>query len=170
MVRHRGAVVDVDRRAVCDRDGEWYPLERLEVAGSTLYYARQLDFHLFDYHERWLLPEQGWSVSRLRFFPHVPDPIDWYIEMEVIEVDGPLWTVRDGYLDMEVWEGSRCRLDDADELADGLASGAITVEEAAVVLRSLDRLCDELHANGNSGRALLERFATKLQYDLPGEA
>jgi predicted RNA-binding protein associated with RNAse of E/G family len=154
--------VDVDGRAVCDRDGEWYALDRLEVAGNTLYYARGLDFHLFDYHERWLLPEQGWSISRLRFRPDAPDPIDWYIEMEVIDVSGPQWTVRDGYLDMEVWEGKRCRLDDADELGDGLADGSISVEEAAEVLRSLDRLWDELHANGNSGRALLERFAPGL--------
>ncbi|HEX6032473.1 MAG TPA: hypothetical protein VFY90_13655 [Tepidiformaceae bacterium] len=156
--------MDTATRRVCDRDGEWYPLDRLEIAGGTLYYARPLDFRLFDYHERWLLREQGWSISRLRFRPHVPAPMDWYIETEIIEVEGDLWKVRDGYLDMEVWEGHRSRLDDADELAEGLESRAITLPEAAQLLRSLDLLCDALHQNGNSGLALLERYAPNLPH------
>ncbi len=162
MVRHRGALVDLSRGEVCDRDGEWYPLERLEVAGNTLYYARPLVSRAFDYHERWLLPEQGWSISRLRWTPGWHESFEWHIEMELIDVDGSLWAIRDGYLDMMVWEGQRCRLDDADELGDGLASGAISAEEAAAVLRSLDRLCDELHENGNSSAALLAKYAPLL--------
>jgi hypothetical protein len=109
VVRHRGAVVDVKQRCVCDRDGEWYPFDRLEVAGNTLYYARPLDFDILRYHERWLIPDQGWSISRFQFTPLEPDPVDWYIEMELIDVEGPLWTVLDGYLDMMVWEGKRAR-------------------------------------------------------------
>jgi predicted RNA-binding protein associated with RNAse of E/G family len=162
VVRHRGCVVDTEQRRVCDRDGEWYPLDRLEVAGRTLYYARPLHFEVLTYHERWLIPDEGWSISRFQFTPLETDPVDWYIEMELIDVEGPLWTVLDGYLDMFVWEGHRARLDDADELGDGLAAGSISVEEAATVLRSLDRLCDELHDNGNSGVALLGKYAPGL--------
>ncbi len=164
MVRHRGAVVDVKQRCVCDRDGEWYPLDRLEVAGNTLYYARAVNYKAFDYHERWLLPEQGWSISRLRWTAGWHEDFQWYIEMELIDVEGSLWTVLDGYLDMMVWEGLRARLDDADELGDGLVAGSISAREAASVLRSLDRLCDALHENGNSGAALLERYAPDLPH------
>jgi predicted RNA-binding protein associated with RNAse of E/G family len=164
VVRHRGAVVDVKQRCVCDRDGEWYPFDRLEVAGNTLYYARPLDFDILRYHERWLIPDQGWSISRFQFTPLEPDPVDWYIEMELIDVEGSLWTVLDGYLDMMVWEGQRARLDDADELGDGLDADSISAQEAASVLRSLDRLCDALHENGNSGAALLERYAPDLPH------
>ena len=99
MVRHRGCVVDTDQRRVCDRDGEWYHFDRLEVAGNTLYYARPLNFDVLKYHERWLVPEQGWSISRFKFSPLEPDPFDWYIEMELIDVERSLWTVLDGYLD-----------------------------------------------------------------------
>ena len=84
--------------------------------------------------------------------------------MELIDVEGPLWTVLDGYLDMMVWEGKRARLDDADELGDGLDADSISAQEAASVLRSLDRLCDALHENGNSGAALLERYAPDLPH------
>jgi hypothetical protein len=161
-VRHRGADVDVATRRVYDRDGEWYPVERLEVAGTTLYYARPVEYHAFDYHERWLLPEQGWSVSRIRWRPNWHENFDWYIETEVMAVDGDCWSIRDGFLDLMVWEGQGWRLDDADELGEGMMAGSISIQEAAQVLRSLDRLCDELHENGNSGIALLERFAAGL--------
>ena len=40
MTRHDGSVVDVDQRMVRDRRGRWHALERLEVAGSGLYYSR----------------------------------------------------------------------------------------------------------------------------------
>ena len=147
---------------MCDRDGEWYPLDRLEVAGNTLYYARPLDFDILKYHERWLIPGQGWSISRFQFTPLEPDPVDWYIETELMSVDGPLWTVRDGFLDMMLWEGQRSRLDDADELGEAVEDGFLSPQEAAAILRSLDRLCDELHENGNSGAALLAKYATDL--------
>lgn len=65
-MRHRGAVVDVEQRGVCDRDGEWYPFDRLEVAGTTLYYARPLNFRVLKYHERWLIADEGWSGQRAR--------------------------------------------------------------------------------------------------------
>jgi predicted RNA-binding protein associated with RNAse of E/G family len=116
----------------------------------------------FDYHERWLLPDQGLSVSRFRFLPTAPYTIDWYIETEILSIEGHLWTVRDGYLDLEVHEGQRYDLDDAEELGEGLASGDITPQEAATVLASLSRLSELLRRNGCSGSALLEAFAPGL--------
>lgn len=162
MVRHRGADIDVERRAVFDRDAQWHELDCLEVAGTALYYARPVPAQGFTYHERWLLPEQGWSISRIHWRDGWHEDFDWYIETEIMAVDGPVWSIRDGFIDVLVWEGLRIRIDDADELGDGLSSGVITVEEAAAALRSLDHLCDELHANGNSGAALLERYAAGL--------
>ena len=160
--------MDVDGKRVCDRDGVWYPIDRLESANGCLYYARYvtppMDSSLFGYFERWLLPEPGWSIMLPHWSPGVTPLMDWYIEMEIIAVEGSLWTVLDGYLDMEVWEGRRARLDDADELAEGLETGAITLQEAAQLLRSLDLLCDALHQNGNSGLALLERYAPNLPH------
>jgi predicted RNA-binding protein associated with RNAse of E/G family len=141
----------------------WYPLDRLVVADVALYYARPIaGSEHFHYHERWLLPEQAWSVSRFTFHDHFKDRVDWYIEMDFIELEGGLWRVRDGYLDVAVWEGSRYEVWDADELAEGMLAGEISVEEAAVALDSLNRLGLALKRNGHSGAALLAEFAPGL--------
>ncbi|MGH2586377.1 MAG: hypothetical protein ACRDJE_15800 [Dehalococcoidia bacterium] len=117
---------------------------------------------IFEYHERWILADQGWSVSRFAFLPTAERPIDWYIETEIIAIDGDRWRIEDGYLDGEVHEGSRYHVDDAEELAEGLAAGAISVSDAVSALPSLGRLCEALRSNGCSGAALLAEFASQL--------
>jgi predicted RNA-binding protein associated with RNAse of E/G family len=163
MPRNGGAVVDTEMRQVCDRNALWYPLDELVVDGGTLYYARPIEGNaLFSYHWRWLLPEQAWVINRFRFHAHVLDPMDWYIETDLIDVDGPLWRVRDGYLDIEVFEGVRYELRDADELAEGLATGDIPLAETIIALESLNRLCVALRRHRFSGWSLLEEFAPGL--------
>ncbi len=162
MPRNAGSVVDTRALTVLDRDGRLHPLNRMELADGVLYHARFVDFHLFDYHERWLLPEHGWAISRLRFFgdPHQ----DWYIEPDLIAVEDHLWTVRDGYLDVNVDEGQRYWLDDADELAEGLGAGDITLVEAMAVLSSFHSLQRALRECNYSGQALLDRYAPDLAH------
>ncbi len=70
--------------------------------------------------------------------------------------------MRDCYLDVAVFEGSRYEVLDADELAQGLTAGDISVEEAARALESLNRLCRLLASNGFSGAALLAELAPGL--------
>jgi predicted RNA-binding protein associated with RNAse of E/G family len=163
MARHRGVDVDTAARRVRDRDGCWYPAENLVVSEAGLYYYRDFpDGELFSRNEKWLLPGPGWVINRLSFLPHVPDPLDWYIEPDSVQVDGSIWRVRDAFLDLEVYEGVRYELLDADELADGLAAGEITLAEALVALQALDKLCGALRRHGFSGRALLVEFASGL--------
>jgi len=165
MTRHDGSVVDVAQRLVRDRRGRWHPLQRLMVGESGLYLGlpRVEDAH-FTYRELWLLPEQGWSVSRFQYQPHVQPQVDWYIETDPIAIDGSLWHVRDGYLDLMVYEGVRYELLDADELAEGILAGHINQAEAVEALCSLDRLCRALHRLGFSGRALLDELAPDLPH------
>ncbi len=164
MPRNAGSTIDTDRRAVCDRDGVWYPFDELIVDGNALYYARPLNISglSFHYHRRWLLLDQQWSISQLVFDAGAPDAIDWYIEPDAITRDGARWRVRDAYLDVSVYEGQRYRLEDAGELAEGLLLGEITVAEAAAALIALDALCAALRTNGCLGAALLRDFAPSL--------
>jgi len=155
----------VEARRVFDRDRVWHPAERLAVADGALYYARPTpgEDH-FRAYERWLLPGQMWSVARFNFHDHFTDRVDWYIEMDFIEVEGGIWRVRDGYLDVAVWEGSRYEVWDADELAEGMLAGEISVEEVARALDSLKRLGLALKRNGYSGAALLAEYAPGLPH------
>ena len=163
MARNSGSTVDVAAQRVCDRDGVWYALDRLVLAGNGLYYSRPIEgSQHFHYHERWLLPDHAWSVSRFTFHDDFRDRVDWYIEMDFIHVSGDLWRVRDGYLDVAVWEGARYEVWDADELGEGMLAQEISVEEAAQALDSLDRLVRVLKGNGYSGAALLAEFAPGL--------
>jgi predicted RNA-binding protein associated with RNAse of E/G family len=162
MPRNAGSTVDAAARTVRARDGVTYPLDDVVVAGDLVYLARPGTSEAFWYMERWTIPSQSWVVNRFAFNPHRTDAVDWYIEPDVIERDGDLWRITDAFIDVDVYEGQRYHVDDADELGDALASGEITPAEAAAALRALDRLCDELRDNGCSGAALLRRHAPAL--------
>lgn len=161
-MRNAGKDIDIGRKVVRDRDGLWHPVDTMQVSGGVLYYARPVPAEHFNYHELWAFPEQDWVVSRLHFHPDAPDPIDWYIEPDLVDVTGDMWAIRDAYLDVCAFEGSHYRLEDAGELAEGLASGAITLPEAVRALEALDRLLAVLERNGNSGAALLRELAPGL--------
>ena len=163
LPRNPGSMVDVRARTVRDRDGLVHEARDLVVTEQGLYYHRAIvGFAPFDHHERWILSAQGWVVNRFRFAPGRDDACDWYIEPDIIEVEGDEWHVRDGYLDVIVQECSRYDVDDADELADGIAAGEITVSDAVAVLRAFGLLCRELMATRCSVVALLERYAPDL--------
>ena len=162
-MRNPGLSVDLKAKRVCDRDGAWYPLDDLIVSGGALYYARQVDdSRHFSYYERWLVPAHGLVFSRPRFHPHIGAAFDWYIETDFTSIDGECWQVRDGYLDLEVWEGRRYHLLDAHELAEGLAAGEISVSEVIHALDALGRLCEALKRTDFSVPAVLAEYAPGL--------
>jgi predicted RNA-binding protein associated with RNAse of E/G family len=163
MPRNGGALIDAAAATVRERNGAVCALDRLEVAGDRLYYGRPTpDIDLFSYHERWLLPDRGWVVNRFVFRRPDASDMSWYMETDRIEVNGPLWSVHDGYLDLAVYEGARYELHDAHELADGIAAAEIPLDEALNALRSLNDLCLALRRHGFSGRSLLEEYAPGL--------
>ncbi len=159
-MRHTGSVVDISAGTVRDRDGGTYALDRLELAGGCLYHARAVAYPRFDYHERWVLPVQGWAISRFRWL--VEAELDWYIEPDLITVAGPSWEVADGLLDVAVSEGVRYQVEDADELAEALELGHLSLAEGATVLRNFQALEAALREADYSGAALLRRYAPAL--------
>ena len=165
MARNSGKDIDPIAKRVRDRDGEWHGVDELQIEGRVLYYGRPLDpwpAMQFDYHEMWAFADLDVTVSRLRFFPNAPDAIDWYVETDPIDIVDDVWHLRDGFLDVCVYEGSRYRVEDAGELADGLATTTISVEEVGRALRALDRVLRALDANQCSGAALLRSWAPEL--------
>jgi predicted RNA-binding protein associated with RNAse of E/G family len=162
-MRHDGRLVDVERRLERDRQGRWHPAERLQRSECGLFYGRAwADHPHFTYSEAWLLPAQGWAVTRFTFRPDAPVKPDWYLEVDAIEVQGSRWHQRDGYLDFFLFEGARYELQDADELAEGMAAEHITPAEVIATLAALDGLCRALHRLRFSGTALLAEFAPDL--------
>lgn len=165
MPRNHGSLVDTVAHTVRDRNGVTYPVEDLRVIGDCLYYARPTPGNpLFFYQERWLLPEHGWVINRFDFHEHLrATAIDWYMETDRVEVDETRWQVSDGYLDLNVYEGSRYELEDAGELADGIHAGEIPLRDGLATLHALDALCQALRRHHFSGVALLYEYAPGLR-------
>ena len=157
-------MIDARAKTVRERNGITHAVEHLVVSDEGLYYGRAMDadHKYWWYQERWVIPNVPLVINRFAFHKDTPGPIDWYIEADLIVVDGDEWRVSDGYLDLLLQEGVRYDLDDAGELADGIECGEITAAEAITALRSLDRVCVALRANGHSGHALLRELAPTL--------
>lgn len=162
MPRNGGCVVDVGRGVVRDRDGGTYAIDELLVADGSLYYARHVGGDVITYQWRWILPAQDLVINRFTFGDAAEIQPDWYIETDLCVVEGDVWSVRDGYLDLCVWDGVRYELEDAGELGDGVAAGEIAIDHAVRALRALDGVCERLRANGCSGAVLLGGLAPGL--------
>lgn len=166
MSRHHGQLIDLRARTLRLRDGETVvPLDRLEVGEAALYCAFQYPAHArFHSLESWFIREHGWVITRFHLLPGArPMAMDWYVDIDRVDVDeGRTWRSTDRYLDIAIHDGRRYEVWDADELADGLEQGAISLENALAALRDLDLLCRELRRCGFSGRALLADYAPAL--------
>ncbi len=166
MARNNGSAIDVGRRVLRERDRNFYPVDRAEAARSGAYYTRGavMEWESFERQERWILPEAGLSVARFDWKPTARRQPSWYIEPDLITVSGDVFDTRDGFLDLEVYEGVRYEVEDLDEFAEALASGEITFDEGQMVMMAFHRLLTALRQNGMSGEALLRELAP----DLPG--
>lgn len=165
MTRHPGHVFDINARTVRGRDGiTVYPLESLVVAGDALYAAYFPTEHpRIERLEQWLLAGQGWNFNRFTVRPSQKPPVhDWYIDIDQTERTGNRWWQRDCLLDVSVHEGRFYVVEDADELADALEAGEISLQEANAALRALQQLCHALPLHGLSGAAVLSAFAPGL--------
>jgi predicted RNA-binding protein associated with RNAse of E/G family len=159
-----GYVVDTVERTVGGPAGGPHGLDRLEVANDGLFYARAIPADAnISYQETWLISLQGWAITRFAFHEHLRQrSIDWKMELDQVELDGSLWRVSDGYLDLDVYEGTHYDLEDADELANAIVAGAISLAEGMATLHALDTLCKALRRHGYSGQSLLREYAPGL--------
>lgn len=164
MARHQGGLLHLPSKTLRERDGRIYRVEALQQTGDALYYRLHFpDDPQFAAVERWLLPQHHWVINRFRMHAGAaPFRCDWYIDLDAITVTADRWRVADCYLDVDLYEGQRYEVRDADELAEGLASGEITLREAAAALQALQALCVAVAQVRFSGAALLAQTAPGL--------
>jgi hypothetical protein len=163
-VAQSGYWVDTAQHVAGRLDIERRDLDRVEVANGNLYCARHVDDEeTFTYRETWIIPDKCWTLSRFTFREDFRPDLDfWKIEPDPAVLDGLVWRVADGFLDINLFEGSHYHLEDADEFADALATGELSSSAAVEILNALDALCRELLANGYSGEKILSRYAPGL--------
>ncbi len=156
--------IDTRARTVGNANHGPFKLNRLEMAAGSLFYSRSVTIDSGPhFQDTWLLPDQGWSVTRFRNDQGArASMFEWKLEPDFVTVEGPLWHVHDAYLDLSLYSGGRYELEDVDEFADAIASNRLSLDQSLNVLRAFNRLCDALRRLQNSGAALLHEYAPGL--------
>jgi predicted RNA-binding protein associated with RNAse of E/G family len=164
LTNHPPIRLDLANQTVSARDGLFDPIDRLAVSDGALYFGRHgANNPGIAYPERWLLPEQGWVVSRWTMHPEAePFAYDWYVDIDRVDIDGEHRTITDRYLDLIVREHLGYEVLDADELAEAMETGAIAKSDGLDSLRALDSLCKALRRHDFSMKSVLQEVAPGL--------
>lgn len=143
-------------------------VETYREHGHGLYVARPFYQHpRVAYWEAHLLPELGVQVCRYELHGGRRD-FDYYIDVADIAREGPLWTVRDLYLDVVVWTGVRAEIVDTPELLAARRAGLIAEDEAWGAVERAHGVLDGLSGAGYdldrwlAGRSVVLRWRDQV--------
>lgn len=109
-----------------------------------------------------LLPELGIQLCRYQW--HTGQLYDYYIDIASISRSGPLWEVRDHYLDILLWDGERAEVVDTEELSASLRAGLLGQEEALAAVERLHRVLNGLGQHGYRLDAWLAACGIELSW------
>lgn len=86
--------------------------------------------------ESHVLPTLGIEISRFGYREaYQPEnPFDYYVDIVSVPERGDLWTVRDFYLDVLVYDGERVKILDTDEYLAAIQAEHLTADEAVHAL------------------------------------
>ncbi|ADV67066.1 DUF402 domain-containing protein [Deinococcus maricopensis] len=110
-----------------------------------------------------LLPDLGVQVCRYDF--HGEREHDYYLDVATITRDGHVWTVRDYYLDITVWDGLAANILDTDELNAAHDEGLLGAREYAQAVGSAHRTLNALAAHGYRVNDWLAGHGLTLHWD-----
>ncbi len=137
-----------------------------------LYVSRRFHNHpRVAYWQAHLLPDLlpgGLGIQLCRYDFHGERAHDYYIDVASISRQGHVWTVRDHYLDLLVWDGLCAEVADTDELTSALAAGYIGQDEYAAAVAGAHSLLNGLARHGYEVGAWLASQKLHLEWNLVG--
>lgn len=117
------------------------------------------------YRESHVLPRLGLKVSRLGYRNRAErEGFDYYVDIISVPEQGDLWTVRDLYLDVHVYDGERVKILDTDEYLAAVQEGHLTADEAAHALTALHAFVNGLAQHGYTLDAYLQAEGVTLSW------
>lgn len=144
------------------------PVDEYREHPHGLYVSRRFVAHPRIAHwQAHLLPELlegGFGLQLCRYDFHGERAHDFYIDVASISRDGPIWTVRDHYLDLLVWDGLCAEIADTDELNAALAAGFIGQPEYALAVAGAHAALNGLARHGYDVKAWLESQGLHLDW------
>ena len=148
-------------------DGTWH-LEFVKADSSQLAYGLRLDkthHPKIGYRESHVLPRLGLKISRLGYRNRAErGGFDYYVDIIGVTEQGDLWTVRDLYLDVHVYDGERVEILDTDEYLAAIQEGHLTADEAAHALTALHAFVNGLAQHGYNLDAYLQAEGATLSW------
>lgn len=133
---------DTQRREHHTRTGI-RPVDTYQEHVHGLFVARPFTQHpRIRYWQAHLLPQLGVQLCRYDF--HGAREHDYYLDIASITREGPVWSVRDYYLDLTVWDGLSAEIVDTDELLAAHAAGMIATPEMHAAVDGAHRVLREL--------------------------
>jgi uncharacterized protein len=115
-----------------------------------------------------LLPgvlDGGVGLQLCRYDFHGERDHDYYIDIATITRQGHLWTVRDHYVDLLVWNGLSAEIIDIDELNAALQAGYIGHQEYDAAVAGAHQVLGGLVMHGYDLKRWLNSFGVHLEWD-----
>jgi uncharacterized protein len=150
------------------------PVEVYRQHQKGLYVARAFQNHpRVAYWQAHLLPgllddglsRCGLGLQVCRYDFHGERDHDYYIDIATITQCEHLWTVRDHYLDVLVWNGLSAEIIDTDELNAAIQAGYIDEREYAAAMAGAHRVLGGLAMHGYDLRRWLHSFGVRLDWN-----
>lgn len=133
------------------------PVEVYREHANGLYVARPFIAHpRIRAWQAHLLPQLGVQLCRYDF--HGEREHDYYLDIASITREGPVWSVRDHYLDLIVWDGLSAEIVDTDELLAAHAAGLISTPEMHAAVEGAHRV---LHGLAQSRYSVADWLAAQ---------
>lgn len=135
-----------------------------------LYVSRRFVAHpRISYWQAHLLPDSlpgGLGIQLCQYDFHGERAHDFYIDVVSISRQDHVWTVRDHYLDLLVWNGLCAEIADTDELSAALEAGDILPPEFAAAVSGAHTVVNGLARHGYDVQAWLGSQELSLEWNL----
>jgi|GEM_PF-296121 len=106
----------------------------------------------------------GLGLQLCRYDFHGERAHDFYIDVASISREGDVWTVRDHYLDLLVWDGLCAEIADTDELNAALAAGFVGAQEYAAAVAGAHAVLNGLARHGYDVKVWLASHGLSLDW------
>lgn len=152
------------------------PVDLYREHAAGLYVSRRFVAHpRIAYWQAHLLPgllggpgTEGLGVQVCHYDFHGERAHDYYLDIATITRQGEVWTVRDHYLDLLVWDGLCAEIADTEELNAALAAGYIGQDEFAAAVAAAHGVLNGLARTGYDLKLWLAGQGIELEWDCVG--
>ncbi len=150
------------------------PVDLYREYPHGLYVSRRFVAHpRVAYWQAHLLPDLlpgGLGIQLCHYDFHGERAHDFYIDIASISRQDHVWTVRDHYLDLLVWNGLCAEIADTDELGAALTAGHIAAHEFAAAVAGAHAVLNGLARHGYDVQAWLESRGLSLDWNVVEQA